>query len=417
MNTLSETRLSTDEIKSWLEKETGSTFTPVQTQAQKHRDEMQAALQNLADASKMLLDNSQKEIEKRNMKVYNRARALNKLAHLFVERLKKLKIPDQISYDSLSTFSAETQKALAVTEIDIRNWFPRISPFFIMDRRKFLAFYERTKMTYNSLNDFITKEYVKTKTLERTFHLITEVQTLEKQLADMETQKEALTNERHQIEKEIATLQQESAGLKGKATIDEFSHVEAEAEALNNELRYIMRHLQKPFLKMQALAVSGGGAGLTPDELKRLEQYMENPFEAIQTEDAGCQALKEILQKLARLINEDKLKLKDEKARKAEQALEEILKRDSLASIHGKCVEVFTKKKQLSTSPEMEEAKQNLLHFQQQMEKLQSRQANLEADEKVKENAHHELQERIRNHKKMIETNIQSFSSKQVQIQ
>jgi hypothetical protein len=417
VNALSETRLSTDEIKSWLEKETGSTFTPVKTQAQKHRDEMQAALQSLADASKMLLDNSQKEIEKRNMKVYNRARALNKLAHLFVERLKKLKVPDQISYDSLSTFNAETQKALAVTEIDIRNWFPRISPFFIMDRRKFLAFYERTKMTYNSLNDFVTKEYVKTKTLERTFHLITEVQALEKQLADVETQKEALKNERHQIEKEIATLQQESAGLKGKATIDEFSHVEAEAEALNNELRYIMRHLQKPFLKMQALAVSGGGAGLTPDELKRLEQYMENPFEAIQTEDAGCQALKEILQKLARLISEDKLKLKDEKARKAEQALEEILKRDSLASIHGKCIEVSTKRKQLATSPEMEEAKQSLSHFQQQMEKLQSRQVNLEADEKVKENARQELLDRIRSHKRTIEVNIQSFLGKQVQIQ
>jgi hypothetical protein len=414
---MSETKLSTSEIKTWLEKETGSTLTPVQTQAQKLRDEMQNAMQNLADASKMLLDNSQKEIEKRNMKVYNRARALNKLAHLFMERLKKLKAPDQISYDSLSTFGTEIQKALAVTEIDIKNWFPRISPFFIMDRRKFLTVYERTKLTYNSLNDFLTKEYVKTKTLEKTFHLITEVQALEKQLADVGAQKETLKNERLQIEKDMTTLEQENAGLKGKATLEQFSHVEAEAEALDNELKYVMRHLQKPFLKMQALALSGGGAGLSPDEVKKLGEYMENPFEAILTEETGCQTLKEILQKLARLMSEDKLKLKDEKARKAEQALEEILKRDSLASIHGKCVDVSARKKQIAASPEMEEAKQGLAQFQQQMEKLKNRRANLEADEKIKENAYQELLERIRNHKKAMEANIQSFLSKQIQIQ
>ena len=73
------------------------------------------------------------------MKVYNRARALNKLATIFMERIKKLKVPDQISFDSLSLFANETQKTIAVIEIDVRNWFPRISPFFIMDRRKFLT--------------------------------------------------------------------------------------------------------------------------------------------------------------------------------------------------------------------------------------------------------------------------------------
>jgi hypothetical protein len=414
---LSETKLSTSEIKTWLEKETGSTLTPVQTQAQKHRNDMQSALQTLAEASKMLLDNSQKEIEKRNMKVYNRARALNKLAHLFIERIKKLNVPEHISYDSLHIFAQETQKALSVTEIDIRNWFPRISPFFIMDRRKFLTVYERTKMTSNALNDFVSKEYVKTKTLEKTFILITELQTLEKQLSEVEAQKENLKNERLQTEKEMATLEQQNAGLKGKATLELLSHLEAEAEALNNELKHSLRHLQKPFIKMHALATSGGGAGLTPDELKKLGQYMENPFEAMLTEETDSQMLKEILQKLGRLMNEDKLKLKQDKARKAEQALADILNRDSFANFHSKCAEADTRKKQLLASHEMEEAKQSLSLFQQQMEKLQSRRVNLEGDENAKENSHKELLEKIRNHKKTIEANTLSFLGRQVQIQ
>ena len=413
---MSEVQLSTGEVKTWLEKQTGSTLTPVQIQAQKQRDEMQKALLSLTDASKMLLDNSAKEIEKRNMKVYNRARALNKLAHLFIERIRKLNVPDKVSYDSLNIFAQEIQKALAVTEVDIRNWFPRISPFFIIDRRKFLALYEKTKLAFNALNEFLTKEYVKTKTLEKTFHLTEELQGLEKQLVEVEQQKTNLRNDVLRIDQEITVQEQQTAGQKGKVMLEQLSQVETEAEALNNELKHALRHLQKPFIKMQALAMSGGGAYLTPDELKKVGEYLENPFEATLTEETGCQLLKEILQKLSRLMREDKLKLKDDKARKAEQAVEEILKRDSLASIQGRCVEVSARKKQLTDSPEMEEAKRSLSLFQQQIEQLKVRKANLEVDERIKGNARDDLLEKIRNHKKAIEANILSFLGKQVQI-
>ena len=413
---MSEVQLSTGEVKTWLEKQTGSTLTPVQIQAQKQRDEMQKALLSLTDASKMLLDNSAKEIEKRNMKVYNRARALNKLAHLFIERIRKLDVPDKVSYDSLNIFAQEIQKALAVTEVDIRNWFPRISPFFIIDRRKFLALYEKTKLAFNALNEFLTKEYVKTKTLEKTFHLTEELQGLEKQLVEVEQQKANLRNDVLRIDQEITVQEQQTAGQKGKVMLEQLRQVETEAEALNNELKHALRHLQKPFIKMQALAMSGGGAYLTPDELKKVGEYLENPFEATLTEETGCQLLKEILQKLSRLMREDKLKLKDDKARKAEQAVEEILKRDSLASIQGRCVEVSARKKQLTDSPEMEEAKRSLSLFQQQIEQLKVRKANLEVDERIKGNARDDLLEKIRNHKKAIEANILSFLGKQVQI-
>ena len=71
------------EVKRWLEDQTNSILSPVHAQAKKLRDEMNIAIQNVAEVSKMLLDNSTREIDRRNMKVYNRARALNKLAHLF----------------------------------------------------------------------------------------------------------------------------------------------------------------------------------------------------------------------------------------------------------------------------------------------------------------------------------------------
>ena len=413
---LSELKFSSTEIQSWLKTETSSTLTPVHAQAQKLRDETQAALQSINDASKTLLDNSAREIEKRNMRIYNRARALNKLAKLFIDRLKKISAPDQVSYDSLSVFAQETQKVFTVTDVDIKKWFPRISPFFIMDRRKFLMIYEKAKLPLMSLNDFLAKEYVKTKTLEETFQLINELHNFEKQLSDIAAQKEELKNERLPIEQEISTLGQKIVASKSEGPVDQLFVVEAEAEALNTELKHKLRHLQKPFIKMQALAFHGGGAGLTPDELNKLNEYLEKPFQALSTEQAGYPMLKQLLQKLKRLMDEDRLKLKADKARKAKKISTEVLKRDVLAAIYGRCANVAAREQQLLNSAKLDDLRCNIAMFQEQVRQLKARKLSIEANEAIKEREYNETLERIRKHKKAIEKNIYSSLSEKVQI-
>lgn len=377
---------------------------------------MNIAIQSVNDVSKSLLDNSTREIEKRNMKVYNRARALNKLSHLFLDRLKKLNAPEQITYDSLSKYAQETQKILLVTDIDIKNWFPRISPFFIMDRRKFLVINEKAKQTFAILNDFVTKEYVKTKNLEETFQLINELQNLDRQLTEIQAEIEGIRNERLPIEKEIAELEQKIFGLKSVGPIDQLNLVNAETETLNNELKNALRHLQKPFIKMQALATSGGGAGITPDELHKLNEYLELPFEALVKEEQGYPMLKQILQKLADLIKEDKLKLKQDKARKAEQSIGEILTNDSLANLQAKSAKLTAEKEQLLASASMDEIKRNISVFQEQVEQLKARKTSVEAHEAVKEHAYNEMLEEISSHKRAIERNIYATLNKKVQL-
>ena len=385
-------------------------------QAKKLRDEMNSSVQAVIDVSKLLFDTSSKEIEKRNMKVYNRARALNKLARLFLDRLKKLNPPEQVSYDSLSRYVQETQKVLLVTDIDIKNWFPRISPFFIMDRRKFLAVYERAKQAYNALNDYVTKEYVKTKTLEEALQQINELQNVEKQLSVLGEDKENIKNERMPIEQEIATLEEKINDLKCKGPIDKLNMVNCEIENLCNELKHALRHLQKPFIKMQALATGGGGGGITPDELNMINQYLEKPFDAFVAEKPGYPMLREILQKLEELMVEDKLKLKPDKARKAMESVNEILHKDSLANLQMRCVEMATNRDQLVASSKMDEIKQNISQFQEQVDLLKARKTSVETHETVKENAYKEAVDKISNLKRAIERNVYSSIDKKIQI-
>ncbi len=404
------------EVRHWLEDQTKSTLSPVHAQAKKLRDEMNISIQNVTDVSKMLLDNSTKEIDRRNMKVYNRARALNKLAHLFLDRLKKLSPPEEISYDTLNRYTQEIQKIILVNDIDIKNWFPRISPFFIMDRRKFLAIYERAKFSYVSLNDFVTKEYVKTKTLEEALQLLTELQSIQKQIVIIGEEKEKIENERLPVEKEIAELEQKIDELKTEGPIDKLNLVNTEIENLNSELKHSLRHLQKPFIKMQALATTGGGAGVTPDQLIKVNLYLETPFEALTAEKVDYPDLKEILQKLESLIEEDKLKLKQDKARKAQQSITEIVTQNSLAKIQIRCLEMSNTRQLLLASVQLDEIKRNLQVFQEQVDVLKARKTSIETQETVKQNAYTEADDKIKNMKRTIEKNILSSINIKVQL-
>jgi hypothetical protein len=409
-------QFTSDNIRGWLQEETGSILTPVHEQAKKRRDDMRDAIQNITEVSKTLLENSAKEIEKRNMRVYNRARAMNKLARLFTERIRKVTVPDEVSYDNLNKFAQETQKVFMVTDIDIKNWFPRISPFFIMDRRKFLAVHEKAKESLEALNDFLSKEYVKTKTLEETFQLIDELHDLETELSEVEAEKKNIENERVLIEQEIAELERKIAELQGEGPVEQLFLVEAEIEKLNKELKHALRHMQKPFKKMRALALYRGGAGLTQDERSMLELYLEKPFKALTTEAAGYPVLKQILQKMVRLMDEGKLKLKSDKARKAEQDINGILKGGALAKIYKRCADVAARERELLNSPKMEDIKSNLSEYQEQTKLLKAKKARVEAHEAVKERAYNEIVSKIDNHKKTIEKNVQSSLGQTIQI-
>ncbi|MDR2700453.1 MAG: hypothetical protein LBC12_06605 [Nitrososphaerota archaeon] len=410
------TPFSTTTLKEWLEKETSTTLSPVQAQAKKLRDETNQAIIALNEVCKALLENSTKEIEKQNMKVYNRARALNKLAHIFIERLSKLSSPEQTTYDVLSKYNIEAQKTLIVTEVDVRNWFPRISPFFIMDRRKFLTVYDKTKQTFNTLNEFVTKEYVKTRTLQDTIQMVSELQSLENKLSNLQADIENIRNERLPIEQKIAGLEQKTGELKTAGPIDQLNLVTGEIGVLSNDLKNTLRHLQKPFIKMQALATSGGGGGITPDELRMINLYLDDPFDALVVEEVGCSTLRQVLEKLQVMLKEDKLKLKPDKARKAEQSSVDILNKNILTIVQEKSKMLSIQKNQLLASAHMDEVKQNISVFEDQTSQLKARKTSIEAHEAVKTREYRDLQSEISSRKRAIERNVLVSLNKTIQI-
>jgi chromosome segregation ATPase len=413
--TLSEAvKLTSAAAKNWLERQTEPLLVPIHSKAKRLLDDMHKAIDNLLANSRMLLDNSQKEIEKRNPKIYGRARALNRLSRLFVDRIRQLKVPDTVTYDDFQTFVQEVQKAFSVIELDIKNWFPRVSPFFIFDRRRFQAVFERAKELLKELENFLTKEYVKAKTLEKTFQLVDRVQTLQQQLQSLTDQGTKAENEKTHVEDEIANTQRKMADLKSKGGLDQLNQMDSELRALGNEVRQSLQHLQKPFVKLQSLALRGEGSGLTPEELSKLNQYVADPFQALASEEAGHPLLKQILEKMNRAISEGKLKLKPEKTRKVEQIAENILAKDFLVGLHEKSMKMVTLHRQLSLSDEVAETGKSLSKLVEHLEGLERKKRMIEGELTTLGRACTETREKIRNHKAEIEKNALDFTSKRI---
>jgi hypothetical protein len=64
----------------------------------------------------------------------------------------------------------------------------------------------------------------------------------------------------------------------------------------------------------------------------------------------------------------------------------------------------------------MEEIKRDLASFQEQIKLLSARKTSVETHEAVKEHAETDIQERIRNYKRLIEKNVYGFLGKKIEI-
>jgi hypothetical protein len=413
---MSQLTLSSQDIKKWLQNETDHFLSPIQNQAQQKRTSLQEIKESVIEVTKTLLDSSSKEIEKRNMRVLNRARALNKLAHLFSERITRIKIPENITYANLSKTTKEINKVFLVADIDIKNWFPRISPFFIRDRRKFLIVHEKAKESLSEIDDFLKNEYIKTKTLQETFQLISELINLEKRLTEIQTELKTIEKDQQSVTTQLSNLTNKITSLDEKDTLNQLSQIEKEIINLRKEASHAFRRLKKPFKKMQALTLRDTSTNLSPQELALLEVYIENPFEALAQEKSGYPLLKQILKILHDLLGSGKLKLKSDKKRKAQEAIKKI-SNNSLSKLHEQSIQKIKQKKQLQNSEILAEITQKKTEFKEQTRKIKAKEARIDAHALVKRNKFDQISKRIQDHKKLIENNIYESIGKKIKIE
>ncbi len=403
------------DIREWLKQETISIVEPLKAEGKRLIDDVKAKLDDVLETSDKLLDDAEKEIAKGSRKKYRRSKAMYKLARNISEMIDEITVPDEISQESLHTFCEELEKAFAKIGRERQKWFPVISPYFIIDRRRFDIALKKAMDSLQELRSFSSDKYAKAKTVEDAFSTIDRLHQSLGELDKVERRKKKTELRKEVLEKRIAGNQQKITAIQGQNEIVELVQINEKVEELKKEVKHSLRHLQKPFLKFQSL-VQSPSYSLFLDETKKLDGYLNNPFDALATEEEGYPMLRKILQKMDDAIAQGKLKLKKSRLRKAKDQIDNILHRNTLLSLHQSCKEALSKKQQLSASGMITKSRSELAQLQKNLRDLQKRKELLDSRGSVLERQTKEALEKIEDQKKELEKIVLQLTDKKVQV-
>jgi hypothetical protein len=164
--------LNLRDVKNWLKQETISIVEPLKAEGRRLLDDVKGKTDEVLETSDRLLDDAEKEIAKGRGKTYRRAKVLSKLTRNISDLIDEINVPDEISQESLNTFREDLEKSLTKINRERGKWFPVISPFFIIDRRRFDVALKRAMDSLEELRSFSSEEYGKAKSVEDGFSAV-----------------------------------------------------------------------------------------------------------------------------------------------------------------------------------------------------------------------------------------------------
>jgi predicted RNase H-like nuclease (RuvC/YqgF family) len=217
------------------------------------------------------------------------------------------------------------------------------------------------------------------------------------------------------LEKEITETKEKLLQMRSGTEFNELEKLDQRTEELRAEVKHHLRHLQKPFYKLQSLSRSGEVA-VPPDDIRKLEEYLSDPLIALAAEGNGYPTLRSILTKLDSTITQGKLKLKTQRLRKAQDQITAVVGKNLLDPLQKSGQEALAQRKQLLSSETTRTLQSELLHLQRQLETLQKEYEIITAKNKALKNDQLKLKERTEHLRKELEDEVLQLTHKNVHV-
>lgn len=405
--------MSVQEFRKWFEKETANLVKPLDKEASGLIDDMKKRTSQVEEACKSLIKESEREIEKG--KVYRRARVAKKLAQLFIDTLDKVTFPEQVSFKNTEMLVKDLKKAVSTIERERYIWFQRIAPMFIMTRRRIDVVLSRLFESVEKSDSFTSEKYAKAKTVTDCFTTADDIAELRNELEKIEKEKNDTESTVSSVNKEMEETKQKILSIHQKDEMKELMAINHQAKELDRKVKQELRYLQKPFIKLQNLYHSGA-VSVPKEEIEKLNEYLARPFPTLAKEEQGYPVCKKILQKINETIEQDKLKIKSSRQKKAQDQINAILKNNALTSLQQQCKQLYERRKHLLTTSniathknEITTLKTTLKELQRQMEHLNSKLTNLK-------NNHKEKKDKLEMRKKELERTVSEITRKNIRL-
>ncbi|MCW3976941.1 MAG: hypothetical protein NWE77_03300 [Candidatus Bathyarchaeota archaeon] len=403
------------DLKEWLERETEPIVKPLRDRGEKLLDEIKDRLDDVKEQGDRLFAKSDKEAQKGSAKTYRCAKAANKMSKNISDIINRIAVPDNVSTENIQSLAEDLEKSFATIDQERRKWYRRISPYFILDRRRLDISIKRTEDSIQQFRSFLLSEYVDVETarnladdIDKLSRLLENAEKIQRSTNKLKTRLELNDEKIHEENQKVSLITD-------KTELDELAELEQQIVELKAKVKYNLRHLRKPFYKMLGLTRRSQVA-LPPDETRKLKQYMSNPFEALVSEEHGHPILKRILQKLDDLMRRGRLKLKTTRLKKAQEQMDGILNKNSLFNLHQDCLAVLSRKRQLSASQTVTSTHRELNKLQETIQNLQDQKESLSSKRKTLGEKHQRVLRKIQIQREELEKSVFELIDKRIQV-
>lgn len=364
------------EFKPWLERETANILQPLNKQGKKLLDKVKERLSDAREACWKLAEEANREIERG--KAVRKTKVTEKLSRFFLKQIDKIAFPDNMSFSELDKLQKDLEKMFSSIARERNAWFPRISPSFIIARKRVDFAFSRLAGSISELGAFLSGDYSKAKVVEELFLETEEMIRLLDKLSKYEGRRVSVKEKIQFLQKKIEESGKSIESVRSSAELDDLAEMNRKIQQLRKQVKYDLRRLQKPFMKFANLT-RGPRYALSSEEAEKLSQYLEDPFIALATEEPGYPMLKSILRKIERAMDDGKLKLKSSRLRKGREEINVILNKNKLDDLHQKCAHAFSSSQQLVSSKETQVLQRKSKQLQRRLEELRRRKKAAEA--------------------------------------
>lgn len=362
--------IEVNKFKPWLQKETTEVLHPLKEKSEKLVEKVKEKLEDAREPCRKLEEEADRELQKGH--AVRKAKLTQRLSRYFLKEIDGIVFPDGMSYIELDKLKSDLQTMVSSILRERETWFSRISPMFIITRKRIDFALGRLTGSISDLSDFISSHYSVGKIIGDLYVENEETMKLLGELRKLREEKRLGIEKVESLQKRMVEVEQRTSSLKQNTDLADLSTTRLKVYQLRKAVKHDLRHLAKP-LKKFANLTRGPTYALSSDENLKLSQYLKDPFLALATEKPNYPILKSILRKVERALSDGKLRLKSTRLRKFEDAKERILNKNKLDSLHQSSLQAFSLNQQLTSSEETKLVQKQLKQMQTKLTELKTK--------------------------------------------
>jgi hypothetical protein len=346
-------------LPEWLRGETKSVLQPLNEKCNEILDKVRERVDDFSENCDRLELEGGREAERGRAK--RKAKVTLKLVKFFKKQIRQIVFPDQTAFTEMRKFRETLEGAFNLILRERNTWFPRISPLFIIARRRVDLALSKLANSVSEFHDFLENDFSKAKDVEDLLVRSEELLRYLESQRRLEKREKSVNSRISAMEKKLGEYEQKITLMAEASEVQTQGVIEEKLWELRTRMKHEFRHLQKPLKKLSNLT-RDSSRYMTSGGKEKLWEYLQDPYQALATEEKGYPVLKAILQGLKQSIEEGRLKLKSSRLRKALEKIEAILERGDLDSLYVQSAAILSKSEEIKTSKEMQKAQ---THFKQ----------------------------------------------------